>query len=133
MEQETYIPTPTEIGHDLVGHLIFFGGKNRPVLLATLLYLVGVSKADLAKMTGLTRGRINHYANYGDPVPDGREFQFYHILRNIVEAWERDLAALDERPEDFEASLVPEAVPVARAIVTACRKVLAAEKARVGA
>ena len=47
------------------------------------------------------------------------------MLRSITEKFEENLTALDERPEECEAGLVPEAVPVARVMVKACRKALA--------
>ena len=72
---------------------------------------------------GRTRGRINHY-EYGQPVPQHRQLQLYALLRSITEKFEENLTALDERPEECEAGLVPEAVPVARVMVKACRKVL---------
>ena len=77
-----------------------------------------------------TRGRIRHYWGYGEPVPEHRQVQFYHILRKIIEAWEENLAAVEADPKKFEKGLVTEAVPVARATVKACRKILAAEAKR---
>ena len=130
MKKETYIPQPAEVGNALMGELIFSGGPDHLVLLHALIRLVGVPSADLARMTGLTRGRIRHYWGYGEPVPEHRQVQFYHILRKIIEAWEENLAAVEADPKKFEKGLVPEAVPVARATVKACRKILAAEAKR---
>ncbi len=118
------ISTSGGIGHELIGELIFHGGPGQCAVLNTLLYVLRVPKAEVARATGLSRGRVNHY-EYGQPVPQHQQLQLYAWLRSLTEEFEENLTALDERPEEFEAGLVPEAVPVARAMVKACRKVLA--------
>ncbi len=125
--ESTFIRTPNQLGRKSVGALLVRSGPHIPVVLHTLINVAGASKADLAKMTGLTRGRIGHYLNLDEPVPEDRERQFYESLRAITEAYEEILAMLDRDPEIFleEKPLVPEAVPVALEIVKACRKVLA--------
>ncbi len=130
MEKDTYIPQPTEAGNDLLADLIFSGGSDHMTLLHALLKLVGLPAAKLAKMTGLTRGRITHYLRYDEPVPEPRQEQFYIILRGVIEEWEKTLALVDADPTEFEPALSPNAVPIARATVKACRKILAAEKKR---
>ncbi len=113
----------------LVGKLVLRKGSHIPVVLHTLIYVAGASRADVAKMTGLTRGRSGHYLHLDEPVPEDRERQFYEILRDITEGYEENLTMFEA--EFFHAELdmdvvpVPEAVPVAREIIKACRKVLA--------
>ena len=132
MEKEVSIPKPAEIGNALIADLIFSGregdGPDDLILLHALLKLVGIPAAEIARMTGLTRGRITQYLNYAEPVPITRQEQFYYILRGIIEAWEENLALPDAYPKDYEAMLQPDHVPVARAIVKACRKILACSR-----
>ena len=124
MEKEAYVPTPSEVGLELIRDLVFGGSPQRPAILDTLVYVVGVSKAKLAKMTGLTPVRIGQLVQRRDRVPANREEQFYLILRTITETWEKDLAAIDGLSDEGKERVTPETVPVARAIVTACRRVL---------
>ncbi len=124
MEEEAYVPTAREVGLEIIADLVFGGSPKRPAILDTLVYVVGVSKAKLAKMTGLTPVRVGQLVQRRDPVPANREEQFYFILRTITETWEKDLAAIDGLSDERKERVTPETVPVARAIVTACRKVL---------
>ena len=130
MEPETYVPTPSEIGVSILGYLLFgVGNKQKKcAVLETLLYVLHVPKATLAKMTGLTRARIGQF--HDEPVPDFREEQFYTILLNMTDAMEENLNSLEEKQEHLDAEVKPETVPLARAIIKTCRKVLAAEKGR---
>ena len=63
----------------------------------------------MAKVTGLTRGRIGHYLNLDEPVPEDRERQFYELLRDITQGYEEALADLEEYQEhiDEESGLMP--------------------------
>ncbi len=124
MEKEAYVPTASEVGLELIRDLVFGGSPKRPAILDTLVYVVGVSKAKLAKMTGLTPVRVGQLVQRRDPVSANREEQFYLILRTITETWEKDLAAIDGLSDKRKERVTPETVPVARAILTACRKVL---------
>ncbi len=124
MEMEAYVPTPSEVGLELIRDLVFGGGRKRSAILDTLVYVVGVSKAKLAKMTGLTPVRIGQLVQRRDPVPANREKEFYFILRTITETWEKHLAVIDGLSDEGKERVTPETVPVARAILTACRKVL---------
>ena len=124
MEEEAYVPTAREVGLEIIADLVFGGSPKRPAILDTLVYVVGVSKAKLAKMTGLTPVRVGQLVQRRDRVSTNREEQFYSILRTITETWEKDLAAIDGLSDKRKERVTPETVPVARAIVTACRKVL---------
>lgn len=139
--EDQYIPAPQEVGHEICGRLIFGHHKGMSLSLHALLYVVGVSKAAVGKMSGLTRGRINHYCfhgpltkaniladDFGEPVPRHRAQQFHYILRSVIESFEENLTALKKDPKSFKAGLVKEAVPAAQAIVTTCRAILEAEQ-----
>ncbi len=125
-KESAFILTPNTLGKMLVGDLVLRKGPHVPGVLHALIHVAGASSADVAKMTGLTRGRIGHYLHIYEPVPADRERQFYETLRGITEEYEEDLAMLDGDPENFlqEKSLVLEAVPADREIVNTCRKVL---------
>ncbi len=118
---------PNQFGSMQIGHLLMRRGPHVSILLHTLIYVAGVSKADLARETGLTRGRIGHYLNLDEPVPEDREQQFFEILCGMMEVFEETLERIDQDQEFFleEMHLVPEAVPVAREIVKVCHNVLA--------
>ena len=121
---ETYIPTPTDVGHELFGEMFFVQRGTQSAVLDTLLYVLKVPKATLAKMTGLTRARIGHYANLGGPIPQQRQEQLYFILRNITAAWHEDWLAVCDRPGDFGDRMVPETLPIAENILALCHVVL---------
>ncbi len=127
MEKETYVNMPRDAGNARFGNLAMLKSESRTdlVMLHTLIYLVGISRADVAKLTGLTRSRIGHYLNYAEEVPKGRQRQLYFVLEGIIKAFEENLAAVEADPEEVEACLVPETLPVVRAIVEASRKALA--------
>ncbi len=124
MEEEAYVPTAREVGLEIIADLVFGGSPKRPAILDTLVYVVGVSKAKLAKMTGLTPVRVGQLVQRRDRVSTNREEQFYSILRTITETREKDLPAIDGLSDKRKERVTPETVPVARAILTACRKVL---------
>ncbi len=116
IEESPFVLTPSQIGRFLAGNLLF---RNCPAVLHALIYVAGVSKAETAKMIGVTRGRIGHYVNGDEPVPEDRERQIYETLRDITEANEKGLDRLKGDPLFFN-----EAAPVAFEMVKACRKVL---------
>ncbi len=128
-KESASVVTPNTLGKMLVGNLVLRKGSHIPVVLHTLIYVAGASKADVAKMTGLTRGRIGHYLHMEKPVPEDRERQFYEILRDIIEGYEENLTMFEAEffhaEMDMDVVPVPEALPVAREIIKACRKVLA--------
>ncbi len=128
-KESASVVTPNTLGKMLVGNLVLRKGSHIPVVLHTLIHVAGASKADVAKMTGLTRGRIGHYLHLYEPVPEDRERQFYEILRDITEGYEENLTMFETEffhvEMDMDVVPVPEAVPVAREIIRACRKVLA--------
>ncbi len=132
-KKSAFIVTPNTLGKMLVGNLVLRKGPHIPGVLHALIHVAGASSADVAKMTGLTRGRIGHYLHMDKPVPEDRERQFYEILRDITEGYEENLTMFEA--EFFHAEMgmvvvpVPEAVPVAREIIKACRKALANYKA----
>ncbi len=99
MEKESYVPKPHEVGSARFGILAMLKSESRPdlILLHTLIYLVGISRADVAELTGLTRSRIGHYLNYAEQVPEHRQRQLYFVLKAIIEASRKALA-------DFEAA-----------------------------
>jgi len=125
--ESAFIVTPNTLGKMLVGDLILKKGPQLPGVLHALIHVAGASRANMAKMTGLTRGRIGHYLHLYEPVPEDRERRVYETLRDITEGYEENLTMFEGQPEFFhvEMDLVPEAVPVAREIVKACRKALA--------
>ena len=127
MEKETNVGMPTDVGYVRFREIALCNGPDRPprAILYTLIYVFGISRAEVAEMTGLTRSRIGHYLYYGDPEPEQRQGQLYGVLKGITEAFEEKLAEIDLRPQDFEDALVPETLPVVRAMVDASRKVLA--------
>ena len=127
MEQETYPKIPHDVGSARFGSLAMLNSESRPdlVMLHTLVYLVGISRADVAELTGLTRSRIGHYLNYAEPVTEQRQRQLYFVLKTIIEAFEENLAAVEADPEKVRVCLVPETLPVVRAIIEASRKALA--------
>ncbi len=128
MPDEQYIPTPQEVGHKICGNLIFSNYEGMSLALHALLYIVGVSSSDVAKMTGLSRSRIGQYGGRCVPVPAHRAYQFHYILKGVVESFEENLSALKKDPKSFKAALVKGAVPAAQSIVAVCRGVLEAEK-----
>jgi hypothetical protein len=128
IKESSFVVTPSELGHILAIELLSKKGPHVSTVLHALIYVAGVSRAHVAKGTGLTRGRIGHYLNLNEPVPEGRERQFYELLHDITQGYERALTEVDEVWEDLSDSsigLVPAAVPVVREIVKACRKALA--------
>ncbi len=123
IEESPFVLTPRQLGRFLAVQKIYKKWIHVPAILHALIYVAGVSRADVAKVTGLTRGRIGHYLNLNEPVPEGRERQFYELLHDITQGYERALTAFDEVWEDLSDSpigLVPAAVPVVREIVKAC-------------
>ena len=117
--EPTFIRAPNQLGRMSVGAMLVRSGTQIPAVLHALIYVAGVSKAETAKMIGVTRGRIGHYVNGDEPVPEDRERQIYETLRDITEANEKGLARLKGDPLFFN-----EAAPVAFEMVKACRKVL---------
>ncbi len=128
-KESASVVTPNTLGKMLVGDLTLRKGSHIPGVLHALIHVAGASSADVAKMTGLTRGRIGHYLHIYEPVPADRERQFYEILRDITKGYEDNLIMLEagffHTEMDMDVVPVPEAVPVAREIIKACRKVLA--------
>ena len=127
MEQETYVPTAEDVGDNRLQEILWQRFDDSRKVLNTLLYVVGVSQATLAKMTGLTRARVGHYAKYGEPIPLHRQKQFCDILRGVVAKWESQFVYVDKEPEAHP--LWPEMVPVMREMLKACKLVLAAHEA----
>ncbi len=115
---------PYIFGHDLADRLMLRGAvaQDRAVL-DTLLNIVGMPPADIARHIGLTRGRIGHY-QAGDPVPAQRQQQLYFVLRGVTEALEGHCTALAASPE-FKGALSRKGTHVAWAIIKACRETLA--------
>ncbi len=83
-KESAFIVTPNTLGKMLVGDLILKKGPQLPGVLHALINWAGASRANVAKMTGLTRGRIGHYLQLYEPVPEDRERQFYEILHDIT-------------------------------------------------
>ncbi len=127
-KESAFIVTPNTLGKMLVGDLVLKKGPYIPGVLHALIHVAGTSSADVAKMTGLTRGRIGHYLHIDEPVPEDRERQFYEILRDITEGYEENLTMFEVEffhgEMDMDVVPVPETVPVAREIIKACRKAL---------
>ena len=118
--------TPRRLGRSLAVQKFHKKWKHLPPVLHTLIFIAGVSRADVAKVTGLTRGRIGHYLNLREPVPDDRERQFYELLHDITEGYEAALTDLDLNLVHLnEPRLVRAAVSVVREIVKACHTALA--------
>ena len=128
-KESAFIVTPNTLGKMLVGDLVLKKGPHIPGVLHALIHVAGTSSADVAKMTGLTRGRIGHYLHIDEPVPEDRERQFFEILRDITEGYEENLTIFEAEffhaEMDMDVVPVPEALPVARETIKACRKVLA--------
>ena len=128
-KESAFIVTPNTLGKMLVGDLVLKKWPQLPGVLHALIHVAGASRANVAKMTGLTRGRIGHYLHLREPVPEDRERQFYEILRDITEGDEENLTMFEAEffhaEMDMDVVPVPEALPVAREIIKACRKVLA--------
>ncbi len=132
-KESAFILTPNTLGKMLVADLVLKKGPHIPGVLHALVHVAGASRANVAKMTGLTRGRIGHYLHLYEPVPEDRERQFYEILRDITEGYEENLTMFEAEffhvEMDMDVVPVPEAVPVAREIIRACRKALAGYEA----
>ena len=120
-KESAFILTPNTLGKMLVGDLVLRKGPHIPGVLHALIHVAGASRANVARMTGLT------------PVPEDRERQFYEILRDITEGYEENLTMFEVEffhvEMDMDVVPVPEAVPVAREIIRACRKALAGYEA----
>ncbi len=127
-KESAFILTPNTLGKMLVGDLVLRKGPHIPGVLHALIHVAGASRANVARMTGLTRGRIGHYLHLDEPVPEDRERQFYEILRDITEGYEENLTMFEVEffhgEMDMDVVPVPETVPVAREIIKACRKAL---------
>ncbi len=127
-KESAFILTPNTLGKMLVGDLIMRKGQNITRVLHSLIHVAGISRATVANMTGLTRGRIGHYLHHDKPVPEDRERQFYEVLLDITEGYEENLNRLEANflhvEMDLDVVPVPEAVPVAREIIKVCRKAL---------
>lgn len=128
-KESASVVTPNTLGKMLVANLVLRKGSHIPGVLHALIHVAGASSADVAKLTGLTRGRIGHYLHIHEPVPEDRQRQFYEILRDITEGYEKNLTMFEAEflhaEMDMDVVPVPDAVPVAREIIKACRKVLA--------
>jgi transcriptional regulator with XRE-family HTH domain len=125
-ESAYILRVPKQLGRASLGALLERSGVHVPPVLHALNNVAKISQADLAKAAGVTRGRIGHYLNLDERVPEDRERRFYEILRGVTEEYEQTVKKLDEDPElsPQNERLVPEAVPVAREIAKACREVL---------
>ena len=130
-KESPFVLTPRQLGRFRAVRLLH---RNCPAALHALIYVAGISRADVAKATGLTRGRIGHYLNRNDPVPEDRERQLYELLRDITQGYEDALADDKEwypenNPDLIDPSLfdgdVRDAMPIVRNIVKVCRRVLA--------
>lgn len=108
--------------------VVFRDDKNaRPDPLFGLLHIMGLSQAEVAKIVDLDRSRINHYDSGLSPVPSSRDDQFHSVLELYVNEYEGLLDRLQSGKDRYAGhTLVVEAVPVAKAKIAACRKILKA-------
>ena len=130
MTEEARIPTAVEVGLQKIGYLLFSKNEDDRISLSlqTLLHVLGVSKADVAKMTGLTRVRIGQFDGGAD-IPSARRSQFNKILQDIVGVFEDQLDYVKNDPEaKSNSSLIKEMVPATEAILKICHNTLKAEK-----
>lgn len=118
--------TERETGDFLAYVTLFKSWAKLPAVLHALINVAGVPRSYVADATGLTRGRIGHYLNLRDLVPEDRERQFYELLHDITEGYEAALTDLDLNLVHLnEPRLVRAAVSVVREIVKACHTALA--------
>ena len=120
----TYIPTPREVASSLFSVQIYSMLEDRTGALFALLHILDVSAADVARMTGLTRGRIHHYESGHGTVPESREIQMRALLRGVLDGCEEFLQAVAEDGGGYPEGVQHEAVPVMKAKIAACKKIL---------